>query len=164
MKLQPIVNLLPDKGKLMDFLLQRKECKMVILSVCSQSKWMNLLHRSDPSIRPAAQHLSVGVGPPFHALSVARSSILHLKDGLFKLLERLLNIKMTCRDFGRKDKIGWFQVKANLNLGTHEGLGLPSLVLKQIFPLLIYFENILQISAIAIFFFSSDEKGLMSEL
>jgi hypothetical protein len=36
-KLQPIVNLLPDKGRLMDFLLQRKECKMVILSVCSQS-------------------------------------------------------------------------------------------------------------------------------
>ncbi|KAM7125809.1 regulator of MON1-CCZ1 complex isoform 3-T3 [Molossus nigricans] len=35
-KLQPIVNLLPDKGRLMDFLLQRKECKMVILSVCSQ--------------------------------------------------------------------------------------------------------------------------------
>ncbi|KAK7826867.1 hypothetical protein U0070_026463 [Myodes glareolus] len=32
-KLQPIVNLLPDKGRLMDFLLQRKECKMVILSV-----------------------------------------------------------------------------------------------------------------------------------
>lgn len=37
-KLQPIVNLLPDKGRLMDFLLQRKECKMVILSVCSQSE------------------------------------------------------------------------------------------------------------------------------
>ncbi|XP_059563460.1 regulator of MON1-CCZ1 complex isoform X3 [Myotis daubentonii] len=36
-KLQPIVNLLPDKGRLMDFLLQRKECKMVILAVCSQS-------------------------------------------------------------------------------------------------------------------------------
>ncbi|KAM5222117.1 regulator of MON1-CCZ1 complex isoform 3-T3 [Ctenodactylus gundi] len=35
-KLEPIVNLLPDKGRLMDFLLQRKECKMVILSVCSQ--------------------------------------------------------------------------------------------------------------------------------
>ncbi|KAF6089199.1 regulator of MON1-CCZ1 [Phyllostomus discolor] len=35
-KLQPIVNLLPDKGRLMDFLLQRKECKLVILSVCSQ--------------------------------------------------------------------------------------------------------------------------------
>ncbi|XP_025050332.1 regulator of MON1-CCZ1 complex isoform X3 [Alligator sinensis] len=35
-KLEPVVNLLPDKGKLMDFLLQRKECKMVILSVCSQ--------------------------------------------------------------------------------------------------------------------------------
>uniref|UniRef100_A0A8C7DXZ7 Regulator of MON1-CCZ1 n=1 Tax=Naja naja TaxID=35670 RepID=A0A8C7DXZ7_NAJNA len=37
-KLEPTVNLLPDKGKLMDFLLQRKDCKMVILSVCSQSK------------------------------------------------------------------------------------------------------------------------------
>ncbi|XP_044279950.1 regulator of MON1-CCZ1 complex isoform X3 [Varanus komodoensis] len=35
-KLEPIVKLLPDKGKLMDFLLQRKDCKMVILSVCSQ--------------------------------------------------------------------------------------------------------------------------------
>ncbi|XP_075389179.1 regulator of MON1-CCZ1 complex isoform X2 [Tenrec ecaudatus] len=35
-KLQPIVNLVPDKGRLMDFLLQRKDCKMVILSVCSQ--------------------------------------------------------------------------------------------------------------------------------
>nr|KAF6280359.1 regulator of MON1-CCZ1 [Pipistrellus kuhlii] len=35
-KLQPIVNLLPDKGRLMDFLLQRKECKRVILAVCSQ--------------------------------------------------------------------------------------------------------------------------------
>ncbi|XP_062426207.1 regulator of MON1-CCZ1 complex isoform X1 [Rhea pennata] len=35
-KLEPVVNLLPDKGRLMDFLLQRKECKMVILSVCSQ--------------------------------------------------------------------------------------------------------------------------------
>uniref|UniRef100_A0A674HUF1 Regulator of MON1-CCZ1 n=1 Tax=Taeniopygia guttata TaxID=59729 RepID=A0A674HUF1_TAEGU len=35
-KLEPVVNLLVDKGKLMDFLLQRKECKMVILSVCSQ--------------------------------------------------------------------------------------------------------------------------------
>lgn len=39
MKLEPVVNLLLDKGKLMDFLLQRKECKMVILSVCSQSKF-----------------------------------------------------------------------------------------------------------------------------
>ncbi|KAM6135556.1 regulator of MON1-CCZ1 complex isoform 2-T2 [Pterocles gutturalis] len=36
LKLEPVVNLLLDKGKLMDFLLQRKECKMVILSVCSQ--------------------------------------------------------------------------------------------------------------------------------
>ncbi|KAG8442188.1 hypothetical protein GDO86_011112 [Hymenochirus boettgeri] len=35
-KLQPIVHLLPDKGRLMDFLLQRKDCKSVILSVCSQ--------------------------------------------------------------------------------------------------------------------------------
>lgn len=51
-KLQPIVNLLPDKGRLMDFLLQRRECKMVILSVCSQSKWVNLPNRSDQSIRP----------------------------------------------------------------------------------------------------------------
>lgn len=38
-KLEPVVNLLLDKGRLMDFLLQRKECKMVILSVCSQSKF-----------------------------------------------------------------------------------------------------------------------------
>uniref|UniRef100_A0A8B9U8B6 Mic1 domain-containing protein n=1 Tax=Anas zonorhyncha TaxID=75864 RepID=A0A8B9U8B6_9AVES len=36
-KLEPVVNLLLDKGRLMDFLLQRKECKMVILAVCSQS-------------------------------------------------------------------------------------------------------------------------------
>ncbi|XP_053323935.1 regulator of MON1-CCZ1 complex [Spea bombifrons] len=35
-KLQPIVRLLLDKGRLMDFLLQRKDCKAVILSVCSQ--------------------------------------------------------------------------------------------------------------------------------
>uniref|UniRef100_A0A8C5PF98 Regulator of MON1-CCZ1 n=1 Tax=Leptobrachium leishanense TaxID=445787 RepID=A0A8C5PF98_9ANUR len=35
-KLQPVVNLLADKGRLMDFLLQRKDCKAVILSVCSQ--------------------------------------------------------------------------------------------------------------------------------
>ncbi|XP_040403793.1 regulator of MON1-CCZ1 complex isoform X2 [Cygnus olor] len=35
-KLEPVVNLLLDKGRLMDFLLQRKECKMVILAVCSQ--------------------------------------------------------------------------------------------------------------------------------
>ncbi|XP_074843389.1 regulator of MON1-CCZ1 complex isoform X2 [Carettochelys insculpta] len=35
-RLEPVINLLPDKGKLMDFLLQRKECKTVILSVCSQ--------------------------------------------------------------------------------------------------------------------------------
>ncbi|MBN3310937.1 RMC1 protein, partial [Amia calva] len=35
-KLQPAVNLLQDKGKLMDFLLRRRDCKMVILSVCSQ--------------------------------------------------------------------------------------------------------------------------------
>uniref|UniRef100_A0A8P4GG05 Mic1 domain-containing protein n=1 Tax=Dicentrarchus labrax TaxID=13489 RepID=A0A8P4GG05_DICLA len=37
-KLPPTVNLLQDKGKLMDFLLRRRDCKMVILSVCSQSK------------------------------------------------------------------------------------------------------------------------------
>lgn len=35
-KLQPVVNLLQDKGRLIDFLLQRSECKMVILSVCLQ--------------------------------------------------------------------------------------------------------------------------------
>uniref|UniRef100_A0A8D0ASA1 Regulator of MON1-CCZ1 n=1 Tax=Sander lucioperca TaxID=283035 RepID=A0A8D0ASA1_SANLU len=36
-KLPPAVILLQDKGKLMDFLLRRRDCKMVILSVCSQS-------------------------------------------------------------------------------------------------------------------------------
>ncbi|XP_037661480.1 regulator of MON1-CCZ1 complex isoform X2 [Choloepus didactylus] len=46
-KLQPIVNLLPDKGRLMDFLLQRKECKMVILCVCSQ-----MLSESDRATLP----------------------------------------------------------------------------------------------------------------
>ncbi|XP_061660503.1 regulator of MON1-CCZ1 complex [Syngnathoides biaculeatus] len=35
-KLSPTVKLLHDKGKLMDFLLRRSDCKMVILSVCSQ--------------------------------------------------------------------------------------------------------------------------------
>ncbi|KAM6953239.1 regulator of MON1-CCZ1 complex [Aplochiton taeniatus] len=35
-KLPPAVNLLQDKGKLMEFLLRRQDCKMVILSVCSQ--------------------------------------------------------------------------------------------------------------------------------
>ncbi|KAL1006429.1 hypothetical protein UPYG_G00072260 [Umbra pygmaea] len=35
-KLPPAVKLLQDKGKLMDFLLRRRDCKMVILSVCSQ--------------------------------------------------------------------------------------------------------------------------------
>uniref|UniRef100_A0A8C1D4K9 Regulator of MON1-CCZ1 n=1 Tax=Cyprinus carpio carpio TaxID=630221 RepID=A0A8C1D4K9_CYPCA len=35
-KLQPTLKLLRDKGKLMDFLLRRRDCKMVILSVCSQ--------------------------------------------------------------------------------------------------------------------------------
>ncbi|XP_027017910.2 regulator of MON1-CCZ1 complex [Tachysurus fulvidraco] len=35
-KLHPTVDLLQDKGKLMDFLLHRSDCKMVILSVCSQ--------------------------------------------------------------------------------------------------------------------------------
>ncbi|XP_061569580.1 regulator of MON1-CCZ1 complex [Cololabis saira] len=35
-KLPPTVNLLQDKGKLMDFLLRRRDCKMVILAVCSQ--------------------------------------------------------------------------------------------------------------------------------
>lgn len=43
MKLEPVVNLLLDKGRLMDFLLQRKECKMVILAVCSQSKCKTLI-------------------------------------------------------------------------------------------------------------------------
>lgn len=37
-KLPPTVKLLQDKGKLMDFLLRRRDCKMVILSVCSQSE------------------------------------------------------------------------------------------------------------------------------
>ncbi|GAB1301451.1 Regulator of MON1-CCZ1 complex [Apodemus speciosus] len=46
-KLQPIVNLLPDKGRLMDFLLQRKECKVVVLSVCSQ-----MLSESDRATLP----------------------------------------------------------------------------------------------------------------
>ncbi|CAI9164571.1 unnamed protein product [Rangifer tarandus platyrhynchus] len=46
-KLQPIVNLLPDKGRLVDFLLQRKECKVVILSVCSQ-----MLTESDRATLP----------------------------------------------------------------------------------------------------------------
>lgn len=41
-KLQPTLNLLQDKGKLMDFLLRRRDCKMVILSVCSQSKQKTL--------------------------------------------------------------------------------------------------------------------------
>uniref|UniRef100_A0A3B5KUC5 Uncharacterized protein n=1 Tax=Xiphophorus couchianus TaxID=32473 RepID=A0A3B5KUC5_9TELE len=36
--LPPTVHLLQDKGKLMDFLLRRRDCKMVILSVCSQSE------------------------------------------------------------------------------------------------------------------------------
>nr|XP_054592142.1 regulator of MON1-CCZ1 complex isoform X1 [Nothobranchius furzeri] len=35
-KLAPMVHLLEDKGKLMDFLLRRRDCKLVILSVCSQ--------------------------------------------------------------------------------------------------------------------------------
>ncbi|CAB1349762.1 unnamed protein product [Coregonus sp. 'balchen'] len=35
-KLPPTVNLLQDKGKLLDFLLRRRDCKMVILSVCAQ--------------------------------------------------------------------------------------------------------------------------------
>ncbi|XP_047649880.1 regulator of MON1-CCZ1 complex isoform X3 [Phacochoerus africanus] len=46
-KLQPIVNLLPDKGRLMDFLLQRRDCKMVILSVCAQ-----MLTESDRATLP----------------------------------------------------------------------------------------------------------------
>lgn len=39
-KLPPTVHLLQDKGKLMDFLLRRRDCKMVILSVCAQSASM----------------------------------------------------------------------------------------------------------------------------
>ncbi|KAB0407038.1 hypothetical protein E2I00_006133 [Balaenoptera physalus] len=46
-KLQPIVNLLPDKGRLTDFLLQRRECKTVVLSVCSQ-----MLTESDRATLP----------------------------------------------------------------------------------------------------------------
>ncbi|KAJ8776572.1 hypothetical protein J1605_015161 [Eschrichtius robustus] len=46
-KLQPVVNLLPDKGRLMDFLLQRRECKTVVLSVCSQ-----MLTESDRATLP----------------------------------------------------------------------------------------------------------------
>ncbi|OCT92310.1 regulator of MON1-CCZ1 complex isoform X1 [Xenopus laevis] len=46
-KLQPIVHLLQDKGRLMDFLLQRKDCKSVILSVCSQ-----ILTQSDRALLP----------------------------------------------------------------------------------------------------------------
>uniref|UniRef100_A0A8D0AZY1 Regulator of MON1-CCZ1 n=1 Tax=Sander lucioperca TaxID=283035 RepID=A0A8D0AZY1_SANLU len=42
-KLPPAVILLQDKGKLMDFLLRRRDCKMVILSVCSQSTSVCLL-------------------------------------------------------------------------------------------------------------------------
>ncbi|XP_055784598.1 regulator of MON1-CCZ1 complex-like isoform X1 [Salvelinus fontinalis] len=41
-KLPLTVNLLQDKGKLMDFLLRRRDCKMVILSVCAQ-----MLNRGD---------------------------------------------------------------------------------------------------------------------
>lgn len=44
-KLPPTVNLLQDKGKLMDFLLRRRDCKMVILSVCSQSKYGCMLYK-----------------------------------------------------------------------------------------------------------------------
>lgn len=35
-RLPPTVNLLQDKGKLMDFLLRRRDCKRVILTVCTQ--------------------------------------------------------------------------------------------------------------------------------
>uniref|UniRef100_A0A3B4ABM7 Uncharacterized protein n=1 Tax=Periophthalmus magnuspinnatus TaxID=409849 RepID=A0A3B4ABM7_9GOBI len=35
-RLPPTVHLLQDKGKLMDFLLRRRDCKRVILSVCQQ--------------------------------------------------------------------------------------------------------------------------------
>ncbi|XP_002737795.1 regulator of MON1-CCZ1 complex-like [Saccoglossus kowalevskii] len=37
LKLEPLVTMIPDKGRLMDFLLLRTECKMVILSVCKQA-------------------------------------------------------------------------------------------------------------------------------
>ncbi|MGH0133737.1 UNVERIFIED_CONTAM: hypothetical protein FKN15_025419 [Acipenser sinensis] len=46
-KLQPVVNLMKDKGKLIDFLLQRRDCKMVIVSVCFQ-----LLNGSDKGNLP----------------------------------------------------------------------------------------------------------------
>ncbi|XP_019639052.1 PREDICTED: uncharacterized protein C18orf8-like [Branchiostoma belcheri] len=36
LKLEPLVTMIPDKCRLMDFLLLRRDCKMVILSVCKQ--------------------------------------------------------------------------------------------------------------------------------
>lgn len=88
-KLQPIVSLLPDKGRLMDFLLQRKECKMVILSVCSQSKWTSPPPRSlIPGFGLCCPHPFLGAGPHFSALCTTCSLILHLKGGLFNPLER----------------------------------------------------------------------------
>lgn len=65
MKLQPIVNLLPDKGRLMDFLLQRKECKMVILAVCSQSKGGSFLSSESSLCCPTFPGLSAACGPLF---------------------------------------------------------------------------------------------------
>uniref|UniRef100_A0A8C9SSH7 Regulator of MON1-CCZ1 n=1 Tax=Scleropages formosus TaxID=113540 RepID=A0A8C9SSH7_SCLFO len=46
-KLKPVVSLLQDKSKLMEFLLRRRDCKMVILSVCSQ-----MLSRGDKGSLP----------------------------------------------------------------------------------------------------------------
>ncbi|XP_072306473.1 regulator of MON1-CCZ1 complex [Eucyclogobius newberryi] len=46
-RLPPTVNLLQDKGKLMDFLLRRRDCKMVILSVCQ-----NILEAADRGSLP----------------------------------------------------------------------------------------------------------------
>ncbi|XP_077990884.1 regulator of MON1-CCZ1 complex-like [Glandiceps talaboti] len=37
LKLEPLVTMIPDKTRLIDFLLLRSECKMVILSVCKQA-------------------------------------------------------------------------------------------------------------------------------
>ncbi|XP_021120810.1 uncharacterized protein C18orf8 homolog isoform X4 [Heterocephalus glaber] len=76
-KLQPIVNLLPDKGRLMDFLVQRKECKMVILSVCSQSCGS----RAEPQ-QPASQKACAdpGRGGPVRCLH-SRAVAVHRKQG-----------------------------------------------------------------------------------
>lgn len=88
-KLQPIVNLLPDKGRLMDFLLQRRDCKMVILSVCAQSKWVGPLLCCPLGHRPR-YYLVCGFSR-------------HSKGGSLNPWERLLSMKTTCRDLGGKD-------------------------------------------------------------